>query len=112
MQKNIYTVLNSTVEDGVLAEFYEKKRFIEEEFQAIEDRIVDLYLKTKPSTCATMFMREETQKQLMSLYKMVIRPIENLVYETTAVQLKKDPSDVGNISKVDRSVGEGKVMDE
>ena len=43
---------------------------------------------------------------------MMIRPIENLVCETTAVQLKKDPSDVENISKVDRSVGEGKVMEE
>ena len=109
--KNVYTVLNSTVEDGVLAEFYEKKRFIEQEFQDIEDRIVDFYLKIKPATCPSVSIREETQKQLMLLYKLVIRPIENLVYETT-VQLKNDPSDVETISKVNHSAGEGKVMEE
>ena len=108
--KNVYTVLNSTVEDGVLAEFYEKKRFIEQEFQDIEDRIVDFYLKIKPATCPSVSIREETQKQLMPLYKLVIRPIENLVYETT-VQLKNDPSDVRNVAKIDCAVGEGKVAE-
>ena len=108
--KNVYTVLNSTVEDGVLAEFYEKKRFIEQEFQDIEDRIVDFYLKIKPATCPSVSIREETQKQLMPLYKLVIRPIENLVYETT-VQLKNDPSDVRNAAKIDCAVGEGKVAE-
>ena len=108
--KNVCTVLNSTVEDGVLAEFYEKKRFIEQEFQDIEDRIVDFYLKIKPATCPSVSIREETQKQLMPLYKLVIRPIENLVYETT-VQLKNDPSDVRNVAKIDCAVGEGKVAE-
>ena len=108
--KNVYSVLNSTVEDGVLAEFYEKKRFIEQEFQDIEDRIVDFYLKIKPATCPSVSIREETQKQLMPLYKLVIRPIENLVYETT-VQLKNDPSDVSNAAKIDCAVGEGKVAE-
>ena len=108
--KNVYTVLNSTAEDGVLAEFYEKKRFIEQEFQDIEDRIVDFYLKIKPATCPSVSIREETQKQLMPLYKLVIRPIENLVYETT-VQLKNDPSDVRNVAKIDCAVGEGKVAE-
>ena len=108
--KNVYTVLNSTVEDGVLAEFYEKKRFIEQEFQDIEDRIVDFYLKIKPATCPSVSIREETQKQLMLLYKLVIRPIENLVYETT-VQLKNDPSDVRNVAKIDCAVDEGKVAE-
>ena len=108
--KNVYTVLNSTAEDGVLAEFYEKKRFIEQEFQDIEDRIVDFYLKIKPATCPSVSIRVEIQKQLMPLYKMVIRPIENLVYETT-VQLKNDPSDVRNVAKIDCAVGEGKVAE-
>ncbi len=56
--KNGYTLLNSTVESNTLTEFYEKRRFVEVEFQDIEDRIVGFYLKAKASTRSTMSIRE------------------------------------------------------
>ena len=104
------TVLSSIVDNITLTHFEEQKRILNTEFQDIEDQIVGFYLMTKPDTRTTKRVRQKIQKQLLPLYKMVIRPIENLVYETTA-QLKNDPSDVRNVAKVDCAVGEGKVAE-
>ena len=109
--KNFYTFLNSTVEDDALVEFYEKKRFIEQEFQDIEDRIVGFYLKTKPSSCNTLSIREEIQKQLIPLYKMVMGPIQVSVHDVM-VQSKKAPSDADIISKINYCVGDGEAADD
>ena len=113
--KNGHTVLPSTVEDDVLVEFYEKKHFADVEFQAIEDCIAGLYLKATTGSFKTksrelMLARNEIQKQLIPLYKMVLQPIEDLVYGSM-VQSKKDPTDVGNVTKIDCAVGEGKVAE-
>ena len=105
------TVLSSIVDNITLTHFEEQKRILNTEFQDIEDQIVGFYLMTKPDTRTTKRVRQKVQKQLLPLYKMVIRPIENLVYETTA-QLKNDPSDAETISKVNHSAGEVKVMEE
>ena len=104
------TVLSSIVDKITLTHFEEQKRILNTEFQDIEDQIVGFYLMTKPDTRTTKRVRQKIQKQLLPLYKMVIRPMENLVYETTA-QLKNDPSDVRNVAKIDCAVGEGKVAE-
>lgn len=109
--KNFYTCFDSTVEDDVLTEFYEKKRFIEQEFQDIEDRIVGFYLKTKPLSCSTTSIREQIQKQMIPLYKMVMDPIQVSVHDAM-VQLKKAPSDAEIISKINRCVGDGGPADD
>ena len=57
-----------------------------------------------------MLVRNEIQKQLIPLYKMVLQPIEDLVYRSM-VQLKKDPTDVRNVAKIDCAVDEGKVAE-
>ena len=113
--KNGRTVLPSTIEDDVLNDFYEKKHFADVEFQAIEDCIVGLYLKASTGSFKTksrelMLVRNEIQKQLIPLYKMVLQPIEDLVYGSM-VQSKKDPTDVRNVATIDCAVGEGKVAE-
>ena len=113
--KNGHTVLPSTVEDDVLVEFYEKKHFADVEFQAIEDCIMGLYLKASTGSFKTksrelMLVRNEIQKQLIPLYKMVLQPIEDLVYGSM-VQSKKDPIDVRNVATIDCAVGGGKVAE-
>ena len=75
-EKQKDTVLSSMVDNVTLTHFEEQKRILNTEFQDIEDRIVGLYLMTKPNPHTTKRIRQKIQKQLLPLYKMVKDSLE------------------------------------